>query len=76
MPLDDAGMHRAGLGLIFRITPVLTATLLYGKSGLIKIHVLAAQWQSYRFLPRFDVYCDARSHVSSPSYLLNKSVFN
>lgn len=30
MPLDDAGMRRAGLGFIYRITPVLVATLLYG----------------------------------------------
>lgn len=31
MPLDDAGMRRAGLGFVYRITPVLVATLLYGK---------------------------------------------
>lgn len=31
MPLDDAGMHRAGLAFVYRITPVLIATLLYGK---------------------------------------------
>ncbi|KAJ6626259.1 hypothetical protein B0H10DRAFT_548388 [Mycena sp. CBHHK59/15] len=30
MPLDDAGMHRAGLGLVYRIVPVLVATILYG----------------------------------------------
>ncbi|ESK91856.1 hypothetical protein Moror_10508 [Moniliophthora roreri MCA 2997] len=30
MALDDAGMHRAGLGFVYRITPVLVATILYG----------------------------------------------
>ncbi|KAJ7719832.1 hypothetical protein B0H16DRAFT_1554042 [Mycena metata] len=30
MPLDDAGMHRAGLAFVYRITPVLIATILYG----------------------------------------------
>ncbi|KAJ7480638.1 hypothetical protein FB451DRAFT_1238109 [Mycena latifolia] len=30
MPLDDAGMHRAGLAFLYRIVPVLVATVLYG----------------------------------------------
>ncbi|TFK31909.1 hypothetical protein BDQ12DRAFT_568405, partial [Crucibulum laeve] len=30
MPLDDVGMHRAGLGFIYRIVPVLIATALFG----------------------------------------------
>jgi hypothetical protein len=30
MPLDDAGMHRAGLAFVYRIVPVLVATILYG----------------------------------------------
>ncbi|KAG7093443.1 hypothetical protein E1B28_007121 [Marasmius oreades] len=30
MALDDAGMHRAGLGFVYRITPVLVVTILYG----------------------------------------------
>ncbi|GLB38063.1 hypothetical protein LshimejAT787_0411140 [Lyophyllum shimeji] len=30
MPLDDAGMHRVGLAFLYRITPVLVATVLFG----------------------------------------------
>ncbi|KAJ3994366.1 hypothetical protein F5050DRAFT_1575759 [Lentinula boryana] len=30
MALDDTGMHRAGLAFLYRIIPVLVATLLYG----------------------------------------------
>ncbi|KAF8058536.1 hypothetical protein FPV67DRAFT_1428300 [Lyophyllum atratum] len=30
MPLDDAGMHRAGLAFVYRIIPVLVATALFG----------------------------------------------
>ncbi|KAI0314350.1 hypothetical protein OF83DRAFT_1063979 [Amylostereum chailletii] len=30
MPLDEAGMHRLGLGFIYRMVPVITVSILYG----------------------------------------------
>ena len=33
MALDEAGMHRAGLGFLYRIIPVLVATILYGQTS-------------------------------------------
>lgn len=37
MSLDDAGMHRAGLAFLYRIIPVLVATILYGMIFLLFI---------------------------------------
>ena len=31
MDLDQSGIHRAGLSLLYRIVPVLVSTSLYGK---------------------------------------------
>lgn len=35
MPLDDAGMHRLSLGFIYRMTPVIVVSILYGTSRLV-----------------------------------------
>ncbi|GJE97672.1 hypothetical protein PsYK624_138930 [Phanerochaete sordida] len=45
MPLDDAGMHRAGLAFLYRIVPVLVATVLYGVYIAILCVATRGIWQ-------------------------------
>ncbi|GJE97702.1 hypothetical protein PsYK624_139230 [Phanerochaete sordida] len=45
MPLDDTGMHRAGLAFAYRIVPVLVATILYGIYIAILCVATRGLWQ-------------------------------
>ncbi|KAJ7840785.1 hypothetical protein B0H13DRAFT_2287012 [Mycena leptocephala] len=45
MPLDDAGMHRAGLAFVYRIVPVLVATILYGIYISLLAQATRGLWQ-------------------------------
>ncbi|KAJ7436262.1 hypothetical protein B0H11DRAFT_1936851 [Mycena galericulata] len=45
MPLDDAGMHRAGLAFVYRIVPVLVATVLYGIYVSLLSQATRGLWQ-------------------------------
>ncbi|KAF8156483.1 hypothetical protein K438DRAFT_1942796, partial [Mycena galopus ATCC 62051] len=45
MPLDDAGMHRAGLAFVYRIIPVLVATVLYGIYISLLAQATRGLWQ-------------------------------
>ncbi|KAJ6472506.1 hypothetical protein C8R45DRAFT_1164217 [Mycena sanguinolenta] len=45
MPLDDAGMHRAGLAFVYRIVPVLVATMLYGIYVSLLAQATRGLWQ-------------------------------
>jgi len=45
MALDDAGMHRAGLAFVYRIVPVLVATVLYGIYIAILCIATRGLWQ-------------------------------
>ena len=55
MTLDDSGIHRAGLALVFRIIPVLVATILYGEYSLSATDELCSQNIQVFTLP----YCAA-----------------
>ncbi|GJE97705.1 hypothetical protein PsYK624_139260 [Phanerochaete sordida] len=45
MALDDAGMHRAGLAFVYRIVPILVATVLYGVYIAILCVATRGLWQ-------------------------------
>ncbi|KAJ4463676.1 hypothetical protein C8J55DRAFT_531428 [Lentinula edodes] len=45
MALDDAAMHRAGLAFLYRIIPILVATLLYGIYISLLITATRGLWQ-------------------------------
>ncbi|KAJ7786749.1 hypothetical protein B0H14DRAFT_3583119 [Mycena olivaceomarginata] len=45
MPLDDAGMRRAGLAFVYRIVPVLVSTVLYGIYVSLLAQATRGLWQ-------------------------------
>ena len=73
MALDEAGMHRAGLGFLYRIIPVLVATILYGQTSsdgsMLKLTIV-----SPRHLYRDPVHCYSRTMASTTPPLPRSSV--